>query len=65
MATGEALARDPGTMFLLEDRWRDILGDIPPAVTRGVISYFNYNRGKLATARLLTPDDPRWQACAP
>jgi len=59
----EALANDAGAMVLLEDRWRKILGEIPPAVSRGTISYFNVNRGKFATARLLTPDDPRWAAC--
>ena len=58
-----ALANDPGAMVLLEDRWRTILGAIPPTVTHGTISYFNVNRGKFATARLLTPDDARWQAC--
>ncbi|MEM1162921.1 MAG: glycosyltransferase family 39 protein, partial [Pseudomonadota bacterium] len=59
-----ALASDPGALVLLEDRWAEILGDsLPAAVEREVIHYFNYNRGKMMTARLLTPDDPRWDAC--
>ncbi|MEM6664490.1 MAG: hypothetical protein AAF666_20190, partial [Pseudomonadota bacterium] len=59
-----ALASDPGALVLLEDRWAEILGDsLPAAVEREVIHYFNYNRGKMMTARLLTPDDARWDAC--
>ncbi len=61
-----ALRDDPGALVLVEDRWREILGDAAFAgtVVRAELSYFNYNRGKAATARLLTPDDPRWAACA-
>jgi 4-amino-4-deoxy-L-arabinose transferase-like glycosyltransferase len=60
-----ALRSDPGTLLLLEDRWREILGQeaFAGTVERAAVSYFNYNRGKAATARLLTPDDPRWEAC--
>lgn len=61
-----ALASDPGTLVLLEDRWRTILGDKLPdgMVVRERLEYFNYNRGKMQAADLLTPDDPRWAACA-
>ncbi len=61
-----ALRDDPGAMVLVEDRWREILGEAAFAgnVVRAEVSFFNYNRGKAATARLLTPDDPRWDACA-
>lgn len=64
-ASVTALAADPGTMVLVEDRWRHALdkADLPPLVSRGEISYFNYNRGKSETAHLLTRDDPRWDAC--
>ena len=58
-----ALANDPGTMVLVEDRWIRIIGEMPPSVTRATVTYFNPNRGKMATARLLTPDHPRWEAC--
>ena len=34
------------------------------SVVRGRVSYFNYNRGRVETAELVTPDDPRWLACA-
>lgn len=59
-----ALAEDSGALVLIEDRWARILDPLPPAVERARITYFNPNRGKIATARLLTPDDSRWQACA-
>ena len=61
----EALDSDPGALVLIEDRWRAILGEhLPDAVVRGRVLYFNYNRGKLQGADLITPDDPRWQACS-
>ncbi|MBK0400193.1 glycosyltransferase family 39 protein [Limibaculum sp. M0105] len=68
-AIAARLAADPGAMVLVEDRWRPtldkLLGDQAPAlVERAAIGYFNYNRGKPETARLLTRDDPRWQPCA-
>lgn len=60
-----ALKNDPGAMVLIENRWRDVLGDsFPEAVVRADITYFNYNRGKYETADLVTQDDPRWDACA-
>ncbi len=61
-----ALRDDPGALVLVENRWREILGEgaFAGSVVRAEVSYFNYNRGKAATARLLTPDDPRWDACA-
>ena len=60
-----AFTNDPGAMLLIEDRWRDMLGEkIPPSVTRERLAYFNYNRGKTEAAALLTSDDPRWDACA-
>lgn len=64
-ASVDALASDAGTMVLVEDRWRHVLdkADLPPLISRGEISYFNYNRGKTETAHLLTPDDPRWVPC--
>ena len=64
------LARDPGALVLVEDRWlerhiRPAWGDDPPdLVARGQLSYFNYNRGDVETARLWTRDHPRWDACA-
>lgn len=60
-----ALADDPGALVLIEDRWIDIVGPLPPHVVRASVRYFNPNRGKMATARLVTPDGPRWAACAP
>ena len=61
-----AFGTDPGTMVLLEVRWHTILGErTPQGVERAVVSYFNYNRGKFETARLVTSDDPRWEACVP
>jgi 4-amino-4-deoxy-L-arabinose transferase-like glycosyltransferase len=61
-----ALRTDPGALVLVEERWREILGQdaFAGAVVREEVSYFNYNRGKATTARLLTPDDSRWDACA-
>ncbi len=61
----DALANAPGTLVLIEDRWQDILtgGGKLDAVERASITYFNYNRGKMETARLLTADDPRWASC--
>lgn len=60
----EALRTDPGALVLIEDRWIAILGDkLPETVTRGRITYFNYNRGKVQSATLVTPDDTRWDAC--
>lgn len=70
LADGEAavaaLQSDPGTMLLVEDRMRAQLAPeaFAGTVVRGRLSYFNYNRGKAATAELVTPDDPRWQPCA-
>jgi len=66
--TLKALETDPGALVLLEDRWRSLIErqtgrTIPPVVERGRITYFNYNRGSVETARLVTPDDPRWAAC--
>ena len=58
-----ALASDPGAMFLLTDRWREILQDIPPSIARAEFTYFNYNRGKTEHALLLTQDHPRWDEC--
>lgn len=57
----KALATDPGTLLLVEDRWRP--KSLPPHVVRAVVTYFNPNRGKYFTARLLTQDHPRWAAC--
>ncbi len=61
----DALASDPGAMVLVEDRWRYVLekADLPPLISRGEITYFNYNRGKRETAHLLTQDNPRWTDC--
>ncbi|WP_285669757.1 ArnT family glycosyltransferase [Paralimibaculum aggregatum] len=63
-----ALASDPGTLMLLEDRWKPLLErhwESPPAlVERARLSYFNYNRGDMETAAIVTPEDPRWTACA-
>ncbi len=61
-----ALKEDPGAMVLVEDRVRVRLGPeaLAGTVVRDRVSYFNYNRGKAETAELVTPDDPRWQACA-
>ena len=61
-----ALRSDPGALVLVEERWRERLGDdaFAGTVVRAEVSYFNYNRGKATTARLVTPDDPRWAACA-
>ncbi|MEM9140575.1 MAG: hypothetical protein AAGB15_12175, partial [Pseudomonadota bacterium] len=59
-----ALAEQPGTMVFLTDRWAEILGtSVPDAVERASLRYFNYNRGKMETIRLLTADEPRWRAC--
>ena len=60
-----ALSDDPGALVLIEDRWRDILGDKLPGglVTRARVEYFNYNRGKFQGADLVTPADARWEAC--
>ena len=60
-----ALRNDPGAMLLVEDRMRARLAPevFAGTVVRDRISYFNYNRGKVATAELVTPDDPRWQVC--
>ncbi|MFK7941777.1 MAG: ArnT family glycosyltransferase [Paracoccaceae bacterium] len=60
-----ALRENPGALVLIEDRWREILGDKVPdgLVTRARIEYFNYNRGKFQAADLVTQDDARWQAC--
>ena len=62
-----ALATDPGTLMLLEDRWKPLLErhwDSPPRlVERARLSYFNYNRGDMETAAIVTPEDPRWAAC--
>ncbi len=60
-----ALRNDPGAMVLVEERWREILGQdaFAGTVVREEVSYFNYNRGKATTARLLTSDDPRWNLC--
>ncbi len=59
-----ALKNDTGTLVLIEDRWREILAEsLPDAVVRARVSYFNYNRGKLQGADLITPDDARWAAC--
>lgn len=59
-----ALADDPGALVLIEDRWRESLGErLAGAVVRADLEYFNYNRGKMATAQLLTRDDARWAAC--
>ncbi len=64
-----ALDTDPGALVLLEDRWRPLLMQHwlaePRLIERGRLIYFNYNRGKLESAALVTPDDPRWEACAP
>lgn len=61
-----ALREDPGALVLIESRWRNIVGPdaLEGTVVRDRLSYFNYNRGKAETADLVTPDDPRWQACA-
>lgn len=66
----EALREDPGTLLLLEDRWRPFVADALGApvesldlVERATLRYFNYNRGGLETARLITPRAPRWEAC--
>ena len=61
----EALANDPGALVLIEDRWAAALAErIPHVVTRERFGYFNYNRGKTEGAALITPEDPRWEACA-
>ncbi|HLS18192.1 MAG TPA: glycosyltransferase family 39 protein, partial [Paracoccaceae bacterium] len=64
-AAAEALRDDPGALVLVEERWRDRIGEeaLAGTVERARTSYFNYNRGKAETAYLITPDDPRWQAC--
>ncbi|MEM6548996.1 MAG: glycosyltransferase family 39 protein [Pseudomonadota bacterium] len=69
IAMARALETDLGAMALVEDRWRADLdaswsGTPPSLIERGHVFYFNYNRGKTETARLLTPDHPRWNACA-
>lgn len=63
---GAALREDPGALVLVEERWREILGEeaFAGSTVRAQVSYFNYNRGKATTALLLTSDDPRWRACA-
>ena len=70
---GEAariLAREPGALVLVEDRWLETHlrpawgGDPPDLVARAELSYFNYNRGSFETARLWTREDPRWAPCA-
>lgn len=62
-----ALASDPGTLMLLEDRWKPLLArhwqTEPDYVERARLSYFNYNRGAYETAAIVTPPGPRWQAC--
>lgn len=65
-AAAAALRDDPGALVLVEERWRDRIGEavLAGTVERARASYFNYNRGKAETAYLITPDDPRWQACA-
>ena len=65
----EMLRTDTGRLFLIEDRWwpqieRLLPEGRPDLIERGAVTYFNYNRGKSETARLLTDDDPRWEACA-
>lgn len=66
-AAAAALRDDPGALVLVEERWRDRIGEeaLAGTVERSRASYFNYNRGKAETAYLITPDDPRWQACTP
>ena len=61
--TVAALTDDPGALVLIEERWIKIAGPLPPHVVRAAFTYFNPNRGKFATARLVTPEDPRWGAC--
>ncbi len=66
--TAKALQDDPGTMVLVENRWRPALDQSmasppPPLLVRAEISYFNYNRGKHEIAQLLTREDARWAAC--
>ena len=63
-----SIASDSGAMVLVETRLLETFdAALPEGMTlieRGRVEYFNYNRGKRASARLLTRDDPRWQACA-
>ena len=59
----KALRDDPGTLLLIEDRWIDIVGPLPPHVVRDSVTYFNPNRGRFATTRVVTQDHPRWTAC--
>lgn len=58
-----ALNDDPGAMVFITDRWAEILKPLPEAQERESLRYFNYNRGKMERIVLLTPDDPRWDAC--
>ncbi|MEO0620765.1 MAG: glycosyltransferase family 39 protein [Pseudomonadota bacterium] len=64
-----ALTEDPGTLMLLERRWLRLMEPYwdgpPPLIERAELRYFNYNRGSFEDAVLVTPDDPRWAACAP
>ncbi|MEM7058663.1 MAG: glycosyltransferase family 39 protein [Pseudomonadota bacterium] len=59
-----ALTEDPGAMVFITDRWAEILTNLPEAEERAHLRHFNYNRGKMERIVLLTPDDPRWDACA-
>jgi 4-amino-4-deoxy-L-arabinose transferase-like glycosyltransferase len=63
---GAALRSDPGALVLVEEPRRAEMGReaFEGTVVRGRVSYFNYNRGHATTAALVTPDDPRWLACA-
>ncbi|MEM1344560.1 MAG: glycosyltransferase family 39 protein [Pseudomonadota bacterium] len=62
-----ALTERPGALVLLEDRWRPLLAEHwqspPTLIERARLTYFNYNRGKTETARLVTSTDPRWGPC--
>ncbi|MGF1447545.1 MAG: ArnT family glycosyltransferase [Pikeienuella sp.] len=62
------IAEEPGTLMLLEDRWKRFMAAYAPLpddlVERARLEYFNYNRGDYETAALVTRADPRWDACA-
>jgi len=63
------LRDEPGALVFVEDRWMRHLerawgGPGPELIARGQLTYFNYNRGSMETARLVTRDDPRWAPCA-
>ncbi|MEO1469635.1 MAG: glycosyltransferase family 39 protein [Pseudomonadota bacterium] len=66
---GADLLARPGAVALVTDRRRARLEALmaerggPRLVERDAHRYFNYNRGNWETTRLMTADDPRFDAC--